>query len=488
MQTEKCDSSELNKLKNEFSSKLDSLDKTVENLKQDSSDHKNEIASLNDITKKLSSLDVSKSDKSETVSNALETRVTAGMAQIENKMAIFESSRKDMNTKLTDLTSKQQKLNEECGGISEIKEKLKSKSETWDSKPDMKSIEQLLKTEIEKLKKDSRDETIKSDFESLKSDVTQYNSKQEEKLENVFSQCKILDSGLKEAQKTSGQLSEMTQKITKLENQFNSDIKSMKGSFNADNFATKQDLHSFSEEFKTFRSSNTSNDMLNKLDSIDKKYNETIEEVNKMKSLSSEMKTSITNSFKDQITSEISKINEKVASGVSNNKDRENIELSLRKLEDSLNAEKEKLGGMENKLNCIDVKDTLKKEDVIKLMQGYNFVKREDLSDVIKKGDVSDFVKKSDVSDFVKKSDVSDLVKKSDVSDLAKKSDITDFAKKSEVGSVGSDVKQLKTFINEELSKMKKSEDKSSPDASQNIDNLKSKFISKEEFTVLGRL
>merc|ERR1712150_357156 len=165
------------------SSKLDSLDKTVENLKQDSSDHKNEIASLNDITKKLSSLDVSKSDKSETVSNALEARVTAGMAQLENKMAIFESSRKDMNSKLTDLTSKQQKLNEGCGGISEIKEKLKSKTETWDSKPDMKSIEQLLKTEIGNLKRDSRDETIKSDFESLKSDVTQYNSKQEVKLE-----------------------------------------------------------------------------------------------------------------------------------------------------------------------------------------------------------------------------------------------------------------------------------------------------------------
>ena len=214
---------------NRFSTQIFSIfvnnDKSVENLKQDSLDHKNEIASLNDITKKLSSLDVSKTDKSETVSNALETRVTAGMAQIENKMAIFESSRKDMNTKLTDLTSKQQKLNEECGGISEIKEKLKSKSETWDSKPDMKSIEQLLKTEIEKLKKDSRDETMKADFESLKSDVTQYNSKQEEKLENVFSQCKILDSGLKEAQKTSGQLSEMNQKITKLENQFNSDIK-----------------------------------------------------------------------------------------------------------------------------------------------------------------------------------------------------------------------------------------------------------------------
>merc|ERR1712110_972077 len=149
---------------------------------------------------------------------------------------------------------------------------------------------------------------------------------------------------------------------------------------------------------------------------------------------------------------------------------------SLRKLEDSLNAEKEKLGAMENKLNCIDVKDTLKKEDVLKLMQGYNFVKKEDLSDVIKKGDVSDFVKKNDISDFVKRSDVSEL---------AKKSDITDFAKKSEVGSVGSDVKQLKTFINEELSKMKKSEDQSPPDASQDIDNLKSKFISKEEFTVL---
>ena len=464
LQTEKCDSSELNSLKNELSKKLENLGKNVENLKQETSDHKNEISSLNDITKKLSSLEVSKTDKSETVSQSLETRITAGMAQLENKMAIFESSRKDINTKLTDLTSKQQKLNEECGGISEIKEKLKSKSETWDSKPDMKSIEQLLKTEIEKLKEDSKDETIKSDFESLKLDVTQYNSKQEEKLENVFSQCKILDSGLKEAQRTSGKLSEITQKITNMENQFNSDIKSMKGSFNTEHYAAKQDLHSLSEEFKTFKNSNTSNDILSKVDSIEKKYNETIEEINKMKSLTSEMKSSISKSFEDQITSEISKMNEKVASGVSNNKDRENIELSLRKLEESLNAEKEKLGGMENKLNCIDVKDNLKKEDVFKLVQGYNFAKKEDLSDFVKRSDVSDFVRKSDVSDF------------------AKKSEITVFAKKSEVGS---DVKQLKNFINEEIAKMKKSE--SSSDASQNIDNLISKFISKEEFTVLGR-
>merc|ERR1740123_98162 len=143
----------------------------------------------------------------------------------------------------------------------------------------------------------------------------------------------------------------------------------MKGSFKTDNFASKQDLQSLSEEFKTLKNTNQSNDILNKIDSIEKKYNETSEEINKMKSLSTEMKVSITNSFKDQMTSEISKMNDKVSSGVSNNKDRENIESALKKLEDSLNAEKDKLGGVENKLNCFDLKDTLKKEDVLKLIQ-----------------------------------------------------------------------------------------------------------------------
>ena len=470
LHSEKCDRSEVDIMKNEFSSKIDNFSQNVENLKQASLDHKNEIDSLNNVTKKLSTLEVSKSETSETVSKSLETRVTAGMAQIENKMAIFESSRKDMNTKLTDLTSKQQKLNEEYGGISEIKEKLKSKSEIWDSKPDMKCIERLLKTEIENLKKDSRDETIKSDIDSLKLDVTKYNSKHEEKLENVLSQCKTLDSSLKEAQKTSGKLTEMTKKIENLENQFNSDIKNMKGSFKTDNFAAKEDLQILTEEFKSFKNSNQSSDILSRFDSMEKKYNETLEEINKMKTISSEMKVSITNTFKDQITSEIAKINDKVSSGVSNNKDRENIELSLRKLEDSLSAEKEKLSGMENKFNCIDA-----------------FVKKEDLSDLAKRSEIVDFVKKSDVSDLAKKSEIIDFVKKSDVSDLAKKSDITEFAKRSEVGS---DVKQLKTFINEELSKLKKAEDKTSANEEKtpSIENLQSKFISKEEFTVLGRL
>ena len=184
--------------------------------------------------------------------------------------------------------------------------------------------------------------------------------------------------------------------------------------------------------------------------------------------MSHDVKSSMINTFKDQITSDISKINDKVANGcVSNNKDRENLESSLKKLEDSMNIEKEKLGNMESKLNCIDIKDILKKEDISKFINSFNYLTV------------------TDCSSFVKKEDLSNVIKKDDVSDFVKKSEVTDFAKKSEVGS---DVKQLKTFINEELSKLKKIEDKSSKeDISETIDSFRAKFISQEEFTKMGR-
>merc|ERR1719422_1553601 len=119
------------------------MKRNSEILKEEIDIQKHEINSLNDVTKKLTSLqtETNQTDKNESISSALESRVTAGMAQLENKMAIFEASRKEMNNKLTDLSSKQQKLNEECGGISEVKQKLNSKSEIWDNKAEMKNIE-----------------------------------------------------------------------------------------------------------------------------------------------------------------------------------------------------------------------------------------------------------------------------------------------------------------------------------------------------------
>jgi len=464
LQTDKCDNSEVILFRNDISLKLENLEKNIETLKQETSEHKQGIDSLNEITKKLSSLGVKQTDSSETVSQSLETRVTAGMAQIENKMAIFESSRKEMKTKLTDLTSKQQKLNEEYGGISEIKEKLKSKSEIWDNKLDLKSVEQLLKTEIDTLKKNSTDETLKSDLETLKLNVTQCNSKNSEKLETISSQCKLLENGLKEAQKASEKVLEISRKITNLENQFTNDLKSIKDSSLNETYVTKQDIQYFSNELKTLADNDKSNDLKNHLDILENKYKEVMEEINKLKSMSHDVKSSMINTFKDQITSDISKINDKVANGcVSNNKDRENLESSLKKLEDSMNIEKEKLGNMESKLNCIDIKDILKKEDISKFINSFNYLTV------------------TDCSSFVKKEDLSNVIKKDDVSDFVKKSEVTDFAKKSEVGS---DVKQLKTFINEELSKLKKIEDKSSKeDISETIDSFRAKFISQEEFT-----
>merc|ERR1712113_406469 len=109
--------------KSDLNNLIENMKRNSEILKEDIDIQKQEINSLNDVTKKLTSLqaETNQTDKNESISSALESRVTAGMAQLENKMAIFEASRKEMNNKLTDLSSKQQKLNEECGGISEVK-------------------------------------------------------------------------------------------------------------------------------------------------------------------------------------------------------------------------------------------------------------------------------------------------------------------------------------------------------------------------------
>merc|ERR1719443_2164561 len=62
--------------------------------------------------------------------------------------------------------------------------------------------------------------------------------------------------------------------------------------------------------------------------------------------------------------------------------------------------------------------------------------------------------------------------------DLSKKEEMKNEFK----SNLDSDIKQLKTFINEEISNLKKS---GSSDGKQDISSLKSNFISKEEFTVL---
>merc|ERR1719266_1790336 len=105
----------------------------------------------------------------ETISKSLETKLTTNMAQIENKMAIQEAARKDINTKLSDLSEKQHRLNEEFGCISELKSKLNSKSSVWDSKADMKNVESLIQSEVKKLKQDQ--EFVLNKVDSIDCDV-----------------------------------------------------------------------------------------------------------------------------------------------------------------------------------------------------------------------------------------------------------------------------------------------------------------------------
>merc|ERR1711899_55989 len=92
---------------------------------------------------------------------------------------------------------------------------------------------------------------------------------------------------------------------------------------------------------------------------------------------------------------------------------------------------------------------------------------------------MSDFVKKTETSDFIKKNETSDFVKKNETSDFVKKDNLS------------SDIKQLKTHINEELSKVQKNYENVAKQKSDGVESqtplkdLESKFITKEEFTIL---
>ena len=114
------------------------------------------------------------------------------------------------------------------------------------------------------------------------------------------------------------------------------------------------------------------------------------------------------------------------------------MESSLKALEDNVKRDKESLRNMENKLNSIDVKSILKKEDL------------------------SGFLKKEEVGHFVKKEEH------------------------------GSDIKQLQTVLQDEITKLQTNLEtsRSQQNSESKLDegSLNKKFISKADFTVLGKI
>ena len=560
----KVEKADLITCKNEINSSIDNLRKDIGSTREEVNVQKQEIQSLESTTKNLTSLQsqLDKSDKSENVSKSLEGRITAGMAQIENKMAIFESSRKEMNTKLVDLSSKQQKINEEFGGISEIKEKMKSKSEIWDNKADVKSVESMIKTELDKVKSEGLNQSQKfeSDMKSMKDSIkaTDEIGRKFSNFENkIIDEVKSMQSAQKstvyakteelsklseeiksiklETSKTDiyarkEELSKLMQDInviksssnkndiyakkeelSNLNNKFatfekqkeeisklTQDINNLKvSSDKADIYAKKEDISKLTQDINALKSSTNTTDifarkeelsnMSNKFTTVEKQVNsletglkevkdnvkidkEIIlkmqEDVKSFNKVSSDMKSSIANDVKQIISSEITKVNDKISNSNSNqqgnNKVTDQMESALKKVEESVKAEKEKLQAVENTINCLDVKSFAKKDEIAKIIDLTNYATIDEIS----KG----FVKQDVIANCVKKSEISGFVKKEEMKNEFK-------------SNLDSDIKQLKTFINEEISNLKKS---GSSDGKQDISSLKSNFISKEEFTVLG--
>jgi len=75
----------------------------------------------------------------------LENRLTSSIAQIENKIAIFEKSRQDITTKLSDLMKNNEKTSDELTKLGEMKSKFESKVGIWDSKVNCDEIQKINK-------------------------------------------------------------------------------------------------------------------------------------------------------------------------------------------------------------------------------------------------------------------------------------------------------------------------------------------------------
>merc|ERR1719270_2955689 len=262
----KVEKADLITCKNEINSSIDNLRKDIGSTREEVNVQKQEIQSLESTTKNLTSLQsqLDKSDKSENVSKSLEGRITAGMAQIENKMAIFESSRKEMNTKLVDLSSKQQKINEEFGGNSEIKEKMKSKSEIWDNKADVKSVESMIKTELDKVKSEGLNQSQKfeSDMKSMKDSI-----KATDEIGRKFSnfEDKIIDEvkSMQSAQKST--VYAKTEELSKL----SEEIKSIKlETSKTDIYARKEELSKLMQDINVIKSTSNKNDIYAKKEEL----------------------------------------------------------------------------------------------------------------------------------------------------------------------------------------------------------------------------
>merc|ERR1712106_776985 len=130
----------------------------------------------------------SKTENQDVISKNLENKLTTNIAQVENKMSIFENSRQEVAKKLSELSSKLEKVDNDFVNLSGMKSTFDSKVDTWNSKADpeeVKKLDKFVKEEVEKMKKDI--ECIQENNAELSSNlkVTSQHESQEKLSQNL---------------------------------------------------------------------------------------------------------------------------------------------------------------------------------------------------------------------------------------------------------------------------------------------------------------
>merc|ERR1712106_843443 len=88
----------------------------------------------------------SQNENQEAVSKNLEHKLTGKIADVENKIAILESSKKEIVTKVSEFPTKLEKMSGDILNLLELKSNFDSKVDKWDKKAEtgeIKKIEEL---------------------------------------------------------------------------------------------------------------------------------------------------------------------------------------------------------------------------------------------------------------------------------------------------------------------------------------------------------
>eukprot|EP00092_Neocalanus_flemingeri_P022775 GFUD01024695.1.p1 GENE.GFUD01024695.1~~GFUD01024695.1.p1 ORF type:complete len:3073 (+),score=1009.79 GFUD01024695.1:162-9221(+) len=427
----------------------------------------------------------------ETISKSLENRLNGNIAQIENKMAIFEASRQDTSTKLSELSKKNDKINEEIVNLSGLKSKFDSKVNIWDSKVDpaeVIKVDKFVNEEVTKMKMDIKSILEKNDEISVNVKNLSENGNQEtisKNLDNKFISkdvFKVLDlnvskltEDIKKVNEKSGNLSNtcnLEEKVIKLEN------------CNID----------FNNKFVNLVEKNTQiNDELVSLSGLKSKF---------------DSKANFWDAKSDP--SEVKRIDALVADEVKKlQKNIDNILDKNNEVQKSLKDTNQN-GNLESALKDLEV-NFIRKQEFAVLEKNNNI-----MFDDIKKinGSISGHISK--VDDKMAKFDISNSDLCTKFADLSKKNDktmaelvtLSNLTSKfdSKVDSLdgkaeSAEIKKLKTFIDDEVKKLQKNIDHILGKNEEMFSNLKNKnqdsnqdilakdlaqtFITKEEFTFL---